>query len=208
MRFLEKFLDSILASIKRAATEEYKIVKVKAHPALNILNDEKILVEGIHDSQKVVIPLVCNSHHDGRIPIALKNYSIKSIQMDVHVKISILDPGQEILNREDIVSDRVYSIHTPVCFTGDQSCLQLEGIEKTKERNVYRVEVQYQHNSWTSCKKNNLMACEINQSQNSNSGLAKERIGSNPDDEILGESPMDFMKDLDTKLLPDGYEVP
>ena len=188
--------------------EEYKIVKVKAHPALNILNDEKILVEGIDDSQKVVIPLVCNSHHDGRIPIALKNYSIKPIQMDVHVKISILDPGQEILNRDDIVSDRVYSIHTPVCFTRDQSCLQLEGIEKTKERNVYRVEVQYQHNSWTSCKKNNLMACEINQSQNSNSGLAKERIGSNPDDEILGESPMDFMKDLDTKLLPDGYEVP
>jgi hypothetical protein len=27
MRFLQKFLDSILASMKRAATEEYKIVK-------------------------------------------------------------------------------------------------------------------------------------------------------------------------------------
>ena len=197
---------------------EYKVIKVNPHPALNIMEKEKILVEGIGNSNEYVIPLVSGLPMDKKIPIAVKNPSNTKIQIDIEIKVTLLSSNNRVVSRNDIDIDQIFSLQTPIQFTNQYSPFHLGNIEKTKERNMYRVEVQCKDNvskikhlnkEKVKCFKSGpdlLNACSLDQA-NKDQSVQKENTD-DLDNDILGESPTDFMKDLDSKLLPDGYELP
>ena len=173
--------------------KESKIIKALPHAAYSAFQNERILVEGTGKNGHMVIPLACKMIHGTRIPIAVINRNDKPITVQIEATLSSLNEDNQILLKDNINVRQTYSVLSPVQISNDEEPLQLDTVEKTPEINIYRVQISYTPTDMTNNYK------QSPKSQQDMDPLA--------DQTKIGNGPENFLKELNTKLLPDGYEI-
>ena len=172
---------------------ESKIIKVNPHAAYSTFKNERILVEGTGKYGHMVIPLACKMTKGKKIPVAVINHNKEPITIQIEATLNSLNEENKILKRNDIEERQTYSVLSPVKITNDESPLQINGVEKTQEINIYRVQISY-----TPKDVHNKTRPPDNKSH---------KIDDLNDQTKIGNGPENFLKELNTKLLPDGYEI-
>ena len=172
---------------------ESKIIKALPHAAYNAFQNERILVEGTGKYGHMVIPLACKMIKGARIPVAVINHNDKPITVQIEATLSSLNDDNKIIQKEDIKQRQTYSVLSPVKITNDDGPLQLNTVEKTQEVNIYRVQISYKPTDM------------VNKDKQPNKH--KSEMDNLADQTKIGNGPENFLKELNTKLLPDGYEI-
>ena len=171
--------------------KESKIIKVSPHAAYSAFQNERILIEGSGKHGHMVIPLACKMIRGNKIPIAVINHKKEPVTVTIEATLSTLNEDNKILHKENIFERQTYSVLSPVDITNDESPLLINNIEKTQEINIYRVQLSYTPQ-------------DIKQKTKYNEQNDMNHLH---DQTKIGNGPENFLKELNTKLLPDGYEI-
>ena len=228
-RKVETYYERI-TSLNKVETEiilnpkQRKIIHVRPHAAFTAFQNERILVEGTTKSSHLIVPMASLLLPDGRVPVAIINRENYSIHAMIEFTLTRIAPDQVILEEDDIRDVSTVSLMVPVQISKSKEILEIQAAERTQQINVFKLNLRYKptdpqsgfskedkHSKVSgSVRKDFELDKEGDQSHlNQDQGDPEADKVYNPDKESEegGISPENFLKDLDGKYLPPGYEV-
>ena len=228
-RKVETYYERI-TSLNKVETEiilnpkQRKIIQVRPHAAFTAFQNERILVEGTAKSSHIIVPMASQLLPNGRVPVAIINRENYPVNAMIEFTFSRIAPDQVILEENDITDVNAVSLMVPVQISKNKEILEIQAAERTQEINVFKLNLKYEPTDPQSSFSMKNKRSKISDSVRNDFELVKGRgqMQSNQDEGDLeadkvydpdkeseegGISPENFLKDLDGKYLPPGYEV-